>query len=255
MWQRYTQLEINGGRVLLQEETAKLTLPASPTPPSYMNAQIDDYAGKPRRHFPWLPGVELRLQARFSHPQEQLIGTAGFGFWNAPFGDPNVKMPALPQAVWFFFGSPPNDFPIAHQQPGRGFFAGTIDAGRRQALTIFPLALPVILLNQFASLRQRLFPWTQKRLGISYCPVNAQLNNWGSYRLRWRRSGCDFWLNDEKIFKTTQAPRGKLGFVCWMDNQYLAVTARGKINAGILPTRHQQWLEVKDVAIFESLEG
>ena len=34
----------------------------------YTNAQIDDYQGLPRRHFPWRPPLKLTVRARFSHP-------------------------------------------------------------------------------------------------------------------------------------------------------------------------------------------
>ena len=101
-----------------------------------------------RGQYPWSPGTRLRLRARFSHPPDQLIGTAGFGFWNAPFGDPTVRRPALPQACWFFFASAPTDLPLAPAGPGRGWFAATMDATGGSALALIPLAPALLLLNQ-----------------------------------------------------------------------------------------------------------
>ena len=48
-----------------------------------------------------------------------LRGTAGFGFWNYPFsvrGDPLM----LPEAVWFFYASPPSNMALIPGVPGWG---------------------------------------------------------------------------------------------------------------------------------------
>ncbi len=75
----------------------------------YSNAQVDDYRGLSRRRFPWRPPAKLTVRARFSHPAGHLKGTAGFGFWNDPFLMTGARLPALPQAIWFFYASPPSD--------------------------------------------------------------------------------------------------------------------------------------------------
>ena len=75
----------------------------------YCNAQIDDYQGLPRRHFPNRPPLQLTLRARFSHPAGMLSGTAGFGFWNDPFLMTDLTTPMLPRALWFFYAAPPSN--------------------------------------------------------------------------------------------------------------------------------------------------
>lgn len=245
----FHELRINGGQVEREGDHAwRLALPEMPAA-AYADAQIDDYAGKPRRAYPWRPGVTVALQARFSHERDKLVGTAGFGFWNAPFGDPTMRWPAWPQAAWFFYASPPTDLPLAGDEPGRGWFAGTIDLGAWRAWRVAPLALPVLLLNQAAACRRRIWPVVQRQLGISFQTVAVDMREWHTYGLSWQADGCTFVVNGQTVLQTPFTPRGPLGFVCWLDNQYLAVTARGRVSAGILPIRQRQWLEIDALTI------
>ncbi len=230
----------NDGTVL------RLGLPAGAT--GYTDAQIDDYggprpSGAPR--FRHRPGLALTLRARFS---AELSGTAGFGFWNAPYGDPATRRLALPAAAWFFYASAPNDLPFA-PEPGRGWFAATLDSGRPRALTLLPLAPVVLLLNQIGPLRRRLWPSVRRRLGISAAPLAAAPDAWHDYHLEWRHEGCRFLVDGAPVLATANSPRGPLGFVCWIDNQYLVLTPRGRFRAGTLPLAREQWLEVDDLAI------
>lgn len=233
-------LEIGGGRVeFLADGGQRLWLPA--TGRSYADAQLDDYGGLKRRAYPHRPGTSLSLVARFSHPAGTLLGTAGFGFWNAPYGDPAVRWPVLPQAVWFFYASAPNDLPFG---PGRGWFAATMDAGRGRALAWAPFAPVVILLNRRAAWRKRLWPAVQSGLGIRYALLPGDMTDWHSYWLDWTPAGCQFKVDDQLILQTPFAPRGPLGFVAWLDNQYLIASPTGRIAAGLLPLSHPQWLEI-----------
>lgn len=247
LWRR---VEINGGRVE-GERPERFFLPGGAI--GYADAQIDDYllpdaSGRPAR-FRRRPGVRLSLRARFSHPEDRLLGTAGFGFWNAPFGDPSAGRPALPQAAWFFFASAPSDLPLAAEGPGRGWFAATIDAGSVAALSIAPLALPVLLLNHWPGARRRLWPWTQERLGISFAPLGVEMTGRHLYRLDWRPEGCVFQVDGRDALRTAHSPRGPLCFVCWLDNQYLVLTPRGRLRWGALDVADDQWLEIDDLTL------
>jgi hypothetical protein len=240
-------LELNGGLVI-GDETIRLILP--PTAQGYADAQIDDYGpAAGRDHYPWNPGTELALRARFSHGRHELAGTAGFGFWNAPFGDPTVRFPALPQVAWFFYASPPSDMPFPENGPGRGWFAGTMDAGTSTALLTAPLALPMLLLNQFQSLRRRIWPGVRRCLQISFTPLKAPMDSWQEYRLLWQPEGCTFFIGEEIVLQTSHSPRGPLGFVCWIDNQYLVATPSGRFRWGTLPTTQTQTLEIANLLL------
>ena len=88
----------------------------------YVNAQISDYPP-----FRWRPPLRLTVTAQAS--SAALRGTAGFGFWNHPFSPVGWSL-RLPQAIWFFFGSPPNNMALAQGVPGYGWKAATISANR-----------------------------------------------------------------------------------------------------------------------------
>jgi len=252
MAQNWHTLLVGGGRRDGDAETVlRLSLPAGAR--GYADAQIDDYggprpAGAPR--FRHQPGLVLSLRARFS---PDIAGTAGFGFWNAPYGDPATRRLALPAAAWFFYASAPNDLPFA-PEPGRGWFAATLDSGAPRALALLPLAPATLLLNQFGPLRRRLWPAVRRRLGISAAPLAAARpaatpDTWRDYRLEWRPDGCCFLVDGAPVLTTTTSPRGPLGFVCWVDNQYLVLTPRGRFRSGYLPVASEQWLEVAEVTI------
>lgn len=241
----WRSLELNGGRVE-SGPTHRFALPRGAT--GYADAQIDDY-GAPGARFHWRPGATLRLQARFSHAADALRGTAGFGFWNAPYGDPSHRRLARPQAAWFFFASAPNDLPFAPDEPGRGWFAATIDAARPAALALAPLAPAVALFNQWAAIRRRLWPAVRARLGIHAAPLGVAMRQWHTYELRWRPEGCTFTVDGRAVLATPHAPRGPLGFVCWLDNQFLALTPRGRFRAGVIDVAQEQWLEVADLSL------
>lgn len=243
-------MEINGGLVK-HNSSWRLTLPAIDK--GYANAQIDDYGVTGRQNgrssYPWSPNIRLQLHARFSHNAQQLHGTAGFGFWNAPFGDPTVRWPALPQAAWFFFGSPPTNLPLAPNGPGQGWFAATLDATTPRAWSMAPFAPVVVLFNRWSRFRQRVWPYIQQRLGVSYQQLPPNIDSWHDYELVWQEKGCRFLIDDELVLQTAQSPKGPLGFVCWIDNQYMVLENNGRFRWGILPTPQAQQLEVKHLQI------
>lgn len=244
---QFRRLELNGGRVTGEREL-RLQIPA--VAQGYSDAQIDDYGHRRgRRYYPWRPGLTLELRARFSHAAGELVGTAGFGFWNAPFGDPTVGRPALPQAAWFFYASAPTHLPLPSEGPGRGWFAATLDATTTTAMLLAPLAPAVLLLNQVNVLRRRLWPWVRHRLGISYAQLETGITQWHSYSLDWLPDGCRFYVDGNPVLQTQHSPRGPLGFVCWLDNQYLVATTRGRFAWGVLPVPTEQWLEVAELHI------
>jgi hypothetical protein len=247
-WSQFRLLMLNGGRVTDEGDERVCWLP--PTAVSYADAQFDDYGlEQGRARFRWRPGTRLRLQAQFSHEQDEMLGTAGFGFWNAPFGDPTMRRPSLPQATWFFFASDPSDLPLAWPGPGRGWFAATLDAGRKTAVPLAPLAPIILLLNRLPALERRLWPAVRRRLAISFAPIPATMTAWREYELIWQPEGCHFLVDGQSVLETAHSPRGPLGFVCWVDNQYMVATRNGRFRSGTLPTPTSQSLRVRQLTI------
>ena len=224
----------------------------------YSNAQIDDYQGLSRRRFLWQPPLKLSVRARFSDPVGQLQGTAGFGFWNDPFLMTGRRWPALPRAIWCFYASPPSNMKLDLQTPGYGWKAATIDAWHLTALLwapVIPLTLPLMNLHH---LYRMLWPPIQRALKVHEAPLTVEMIHWHTYVLEWGVERARFSVNREDggpclSILDAPSPGGPLGFVMWLDNQYLVATPWGKVGWGLLETPGRQWMEVDWFAI-EPLE-
>jgi hypothetical protein len=177
----------------------------------------------------------------------QLAGTAGFGFWNNPFS-PLGGAPALPSAIWFFHASQPSDMPLALGVPGRGWKAACIDATRVAALAWAPLAPAVVLANHVPELRRRIWPRVQRALGVAEASIDAPEPRWRTYTIEWRPDAARFAVDGETVLETDRPPRGPLGFVAWVDNQWMVATPRGRFGWGLLETP-AQWLDLSLVRI------
>jgi hypothetical protein len=241
---RWLRWPIGAGRLVITEDGLRLVVPRT-TQRGYSNAQIDDYAHLPRDRYPWRPPLRLTVRARFS---DSLQGTAGVGFWNHPFA-PNTGIGALPEAIWFFRSSPPNDLPIARDVPGHGFKAATIDATHRRAERWIPLAPAVILLNQWPRLRRRIWSLVQRDLGIAESTIDESPEDWHEYVLEWRTKGARWLIDDRLVHESDRSPQGPLGFVAWIDNQYAIARPTGRIGWGLLDVIDSQWLDLAAVRI------
>jgi hypothetical protein len=233
---------VGTGQVDQIDSITRLSLPNADRS-IYSDAQLDNYAGLPHRLYPQRPPVHLSLRARFS--SEKILGTAGFGFWNHPLA-PNSGMPTLPRAVWFFFASPPSDMPLAIDVPGIGWKAATIDATRPSGLMLAPLAPLVLLLNRSHKLYRKIWPFVQRQLRIAEQPLDLSLmRDWHTYTIDWQTDRVQFSIDDQIILNTDRSPRGPLGFVAWIDNQFAVVTPQGRFKFGLLDIDQEQWLEIE----------
>ena len=240
-----TLSEVNGGRVQPLAESGGWRLSLPPARRGYANAQLDDYQSTGGPAFQWLPGTRLRLRARFSAGRDRLVGTAGFGFWNAPFGPGTGWRPRLPQAVWFFYASEASDLPLAPvDRPGNGWFLATIDATRARTLMWAILAAPAGLLNQIPGIRARLWPVIRRDLRISFERLAVDMRNWHDYEINWGSDRSAFLVDGRPLAISAASPRGPLGFVTWIDNQALVARPTGRVRwqteAGT-----GQWMDVQ----------
>ncbi len=243
---------VGGGGLLRTGDGLRLLNPPTPegcrASAPYVNAQIDDHAGLARRAFPRTPPLQMRLRARFSHPAQALRGTAGFGFWNDPFLMNGTFPPALPQAAWFFFSAPPTDLPLALDLPGHGWKAMALDAAHPSAAALLPAALPLLpawlLLAQSRPLYRALWPPVQRLLRAQERLLDVEMTGWHDYTLDWRPDGLRFAVDGAPLLETDSAPRGPLGFVAWIDNQYLVATPQGRVRWGTVARETPQWLDL-----------
>jgi len=196
----------------------------------------------------WRPPLSLIVRARFSHPVEWLRGTAGFGFWNAGIG-PTVRRPRPPRAVWFFFGGPPFDVPLALGVPGYGFKAAVLDAQRLLFFALLPFAPLGFLLMRQPTLYRWFWPIVQTAIGVAEVDLSElDLTATHSYRLDWRDGTATFGVDGQEVM-TAPAPAGPLELVIWIDNSYAIATPQGRFSLGLVAASETQWLEIENVEV------
>lgn len=223
------------------------------TPRGYADAQLDDYGGLPRAGFPWTAPTTLRLRARASHPSPP--GTLGFGFWNDPFGislsgaGSIRRFPAAPQALWFFYGSPPNDFSFVEGGAGSGWKAAVLRSVRYPAAVLLPGAAAAFALGSLPLIRRWIVPMVRRQAAAAEVLLDTPLIEWHEYALTWRPDGAGFEVDGEIVAETGIVPHAPLGFVAWIDNQYAVLSAAKGIRFGLLPTAEEHWLEIQDLHV------
>jgi hypothetical protein len=251
---RWQRMEAGGGMLTTSDSGLRMVT-ANTTVRRYANAQIDDYQGRARHDFLWRPPLELVVRARFSHLASRaagdtgLRGTAGFGFWNDPFLMTGSRVPALPRAIWFFYASPPSDIALDFGTPGFGWKAAIIDAQRPSAVLLAltaPLAVPLMNIRGFY---RTFWPVAQQALSIKEAEVPAEMTAWHTYAIEWGVSEARFQVDGKMLLDCDTPPRGPLGLVIWLDNQYLVATPWGRLRYGLLATPGEQWLELESVEI------
>jgi hypothetical protein len=251
-----------GGTLAVADSALRLALPVGAMAGRYGDAQIDDYSGLPRARFTWRPPLRMEVRARASHAyapsrpaslgeakgeQRYLRGTAGFGFWNYPFSLSGAVL-RLPDAVWFFAASPPSNMALVPGIPGWGWKAQVVHAHRWQALAAGIPTLPAVAWARLTGREETAARWVRRVSGADEAPLDADLREWHDYELEWRRDAAHFWVDGVRVLTAPDPPRGPLGFVAWIDNQYAVATPRGAFRFGTLASG-PEWLELDRLRI------
>ena len=238
-----------GSSVTRTENGWRLAIPAG-RGGTYRLAQLDDYSQRPRRLFPYAPSLTFSLRARLS--AAGLPGTWGFGLWNDPFGlslgfgGSVRRLPVLPNAAWFFYGSTENGLSFG-KAPANGFFAGTFRSQNLPALLLAPglLALPLLVIRPLSRLLRRLAANLVHQDGVQ---IETDVTTWHTYQLTWQLGSVTFIVDGRENLSTPVSPPAPLGLVIWIDNQYAAWRPDGRLGYGTLPTP-SAWMEISDLSI------
>lgn len=238
---RWARATPGGGEIAVRDSALRLALPVAHAG-RYGDAQIDDYTGLPRARYPWRPPLRMTVRARASHPVEGLHGTAGFGFWNYPLTAAG-GVPRLPDAVWFFAASRPSNMALVPGQPGWGWKAQVVHAARFGALAALAPTAGAVLWARITGHEGAAARWVQRLSGTHEAPLAVGLTEWHDYALEWETARARFWVDGALAFEAPDPPRGPLGFVAWIDNQYAVATPRGALRFGTLESG-PEWLEL-----------
>ena len=217
---------------------------------SYRLAQLDNYGKQPRALFPHKPPIRIRLKARAS--QNNLPGTWGFGFWNDPFGFSQGfggtvwRLPAMPNAAWFFFASQENYLAFHDELPGNGAMASVYRSPHIPSLFL-AFNLPLLPLLAWPSGAK----WLRHRMGQfirqDAKSLTGDPTSWHDYEINWQKHSVIFSVDGKNVLETKVSPLPPQGLVIWIDNQYAAWPADGRPRYGTLPTPTDSWVEIKDL--------
>lgn len=227
----------------------RLSIPAGPAG-GYRMAQLDDYRAIPRHDFPWRPPLQLTLEARASG--NRLPGTWGFGLWNDPFGTGLANggtrlLPALPNAAWFFFASDQNYLSFRNDQPAHGALAGVFRSPGVPVWSFLPLTPLAVLLvvKPLARVARRM---TAALIDEQAVGLDLDVIGWHRYSIMWESDKAVFSVDGQVVAESRISPRGPLGLVVWIDNQYAAWRPDGSLGYGTL-AGPEAWIEVRGLAV------
>lgn len=248
-------LELGGGEVDTSDpDQFRLTIPGIPR--GYADAQIDDTRGLARKHFKWDPPAHMKVQARATPAAP--AGTFGFGFWNDPFtlslGMKGAarRLPVPPQAIWYFYASPPNDIKLTKGGLGSGWKAMSLRSPHLPGLLTLPPAILALGIAQLRLFRRILIRTAQTMIQVSEAQLPHPVNDWHTYEIAWEDSQARFLIDHTEVLIANHPPRGPLGFVAWIDNQYAIASPEGGFRFGVIPTEENQMLKLKGVNVHRS---
>lgn len=232
------------------ERGFRLSIPSG-NADKYRFAQLDDYTRLPRGRFPHRFSQRLSLLARAS--SDSIPGTWGFGLWNDPFGlslgfggNP-FRLPAVPNAVWFFGASKENYLSFKDVHPERSGVANGFMAQTFRSPKFHPLLIPAGLALPFSrKVTRRLLG---KVIGEDGVALSVDATEWHRYSLTWEEKRAAFSVDDVPVFESPVSPNPPLGLVIWIDNQYASFAPDGKIEFGVLANPEPAFLEIRELEI------
>jgi hypothetical protein len=79
--------------------------------------------------------------------------------------------------------------------------------------------------------------------------LRVDVTQWHRYMLEWRAERVSFEVDHVQVFESPVSPNPPLGLVIWIDNQYAAFTPEGKIGFGVLENPQPAWLEIDELTV------
>lgn len=242
------------GRVEPTASGWRLSIPAGPQN-RYRLAQLDDQRGRRREDYAWRPPLALRLRARAS--SSAAPGTWGFGLWNDPFGfscgpgDSFLRLPALPNAEWFFHSSGRSHLSLREDKPANGFVAQVFRSPRFHPRVIQSgITLPFSARSARKLLSRVVEEESVQLYSISQAARDEPAidpTRWHTYQLEWTANRTRFQVDEKLLLDTPLSPHAPLGLVIWIDNQYAAFHPGGQLRWGLEANPEGAWLDIEQL--------
>jgi hypothetical protein len=191
----------------------------------------------------------LTLEARASSASPP--GTLGFGFWNDPFpawaGEAGAgrRLPASPQALWFFHASAPSELPFSPGGPASGWTAAVLRGPSVSGLVIAAIGAAGFAGMAIPGLRRPLLRQYWRWFSGHQSARVAGLEDWRAYEIDWREDAVRFRVDDRPVLESRLSHPGPLGLVIWIDNQWAALSATAGLRFGVLPSSPGARLEIR----------
>jgi hypothetical protein len=144
--------------------------------------------------------------------------------------------------------------------PGCGWKAASMDTMHLTALLWAPVAPLAVLLMNLRRIYGILWPPIQRVLKVREVALDVDMTQWYTYVLEWGVEQARFSVGREGGASSSPlldapSPSGPLGFVMWLDNQYLVTTPWGKVRWGLLEVPGRQWMEIDSFVIEPLRDG
>jgi hypothetical protein len=118
-----------------------------------------------------------------------------------------------------------------------------VHAHRGRALVVAPPTAASVLWARLTGHDAPAASWVQRFSGTSETALSIDLTAWHTYALEWLPNVAHFYVDGNLVLAVPDPPRGPLGFVAWVDNQYAIATPRGNFGLGTLASG-PEWLEL-----------
>jgi hypothetical protein len=132
--------------------------------------------------------------------------------------------------------------------PGCGFYAQVFRSPRLPSvLSLLGLpALPFLLWPNTARILRKA---AQALIDEDAMALDIDVTEWHAFSLGLAKQGVDFSIDGRVVFSTPMLPKGRLGLVVWIDNQYFRFTPDGKIGFGFLGSGTAQSMLIQNLSL------
>jgi hypothetical protein len=159
------------------------------------------------------------------------------------------RLPAAPQALWFFYASPPTDIALVPGLPGWGWKATALRSRRVPTLLLAPLAAAGVVVGRVPLLRRIVFAQAKRFYMAEETLLPEDPRLWHRYEIDWSPGSAEFRVDDRLVLSTPCTPVPPLGLVLWIDNQYAVASPSRGFGFGVLDLITDQWLEITDLEV------